>query len=250
MGWSTRQLAELAGTTVRAVRHYHDVALLDEPVRRTNGYKRYGVEHLVRVLRIKRLSDLGFSLAQIAGMGDADEYPDEALRALDTELAESIERLQRVRLELALMRRRSVPADLPHDVALATADADLSDADRSLVVVMTRLLGPAELETYTELLHEHRAGPADAEFDRLPADSDEQTRRDLAERMAEPVRELIAARPGLSEGTANTPHGARFTARALTTALDELYNPAQRDVQRRVARAVYGAPREEAGAAG
>ncbi|WP_433560110.1 MerR family DNA-binding transcriptional regulator [Pseudonocardia xinjiangensis] len=28
MAWSTRELADLAGTTVRAVRHYHDVGLL------------------------------------------------------------------------------------------------------------------------------------------------------------------------------------------------------------------------------
>ncbi|MEQ3553652.1 WhiB family transcriptional regulator [Pseudonocardia nematodicida] len=40
VAWSTRQLAELAGTTVRAVRHYHEVGLLDEPARRANGYKR------------------------------------------------------------------------------------------------------------------------------------------------------------------------------------------------------------------
>ena len=33
MAWSTRQLAELAGTSLRAVRHYHDVGLLPEPER-------------------------------------------------------------------------------------------------------------------------------------------------------------------------------------------------------------------------
>ena len=31
MPWSTRELAELAGTTVKAVRHYHEIGLLDEP---------------------------------------------------------------------------------------------------------------------------------------------------------------------------------------------------------------------------
>jgi hypothetical protein len=31
MAWSTRELAELAGTTLRAVRHYHEVGLLAEP---------------------------------------------------------------------------------------------------------------------------------------------------------------------------------------------------------------------------
>ena len=47
-----------------------EVRLLEEPERRANGYKQYGVSHLVRLLRIKRLVDLGFSLSQIAAMGD------------------------------------------------------------------------------------------------------------------------------------------------------------------------------------
>ncbi|WP_344094254.1 MerR family transcriptional regulator, partial [Nocardiopsis composta] len=59
MAWSTRQVAELAGTTVKAVRYYHRIGLLDVPERTANGYKRYEVEHLVRLVQIKRLSDLG-----------------------------------------------------------------------------------------------------------------------------------------------------------------------------------------------
>ncbi|MGV9504801.1 MerR family transcriptional regulator [Streptomyces tendae] len=59
MAWRPRQLADLAGTTVGAVRRYHDAGLLEEPPRRANGHKQYGVAHLVRVLRIKRRADLG-----------------------------------------------------------------------------------------------------------------------------------------------------------------------------------------------
>jgi DNA-binding transcriptional MerR regulator len=59
VAWSTREIAELADTTVRAVRLDHEVGLLDEPERRTNGYKQYGVAHLIRLLRIKRLTDRG-----------------------------------------------------------------------------------------------------------------------------------------------------------------------------------------------
>jgi hypothetical protein len=65
LAWSTRQLAELAGTTVKAVRHYHRVALLDEPERTTNNDKQYDVSHLVRLLRIIRLTDLDVQLARI-----------------------------------------------------------------------------------------------------------------------------------------------------------------------------------------
>ncbi|MBX0301124.1 MerR family DNA-binding transcriptional regulator [Cryobacterium sp. 1639] len=69
MAWSTRELAELAGTTLKAVRHYHQIGLLDEPGRTSNGYKQYQVAHLVRLLQITRLANLGVPLAQIAQMG-------------------------------------------------------------------------------------------------------------------------------------------------------------------------------------
>ncbi len=94
MAWSTREIAELAGTSLRAVRHYDEIGLLDEPERRINGYKQYGVAHLMRIRRIRRLNDLGFSLAQIAAMGDVEEHPAQALRILAAELVFIINRLQ------------------------------------------------------------------------------------------------------------------------------------------------------------
>lgn len=231
MAWSTREIAELAGTTLRAVRHYHEIGLLDEPVRRANGYKQYGVAHLVRVLRIKRLIDLGFSLAQIAAMGDADEHPEEALRTLDAELAATIERLERVRLELALIMKRAAPADLPCELAPATARAGLSDTDRSLIVVLTRVLGPQGLRTYSELLQSYQATPEAAEFHRLPADSCEQARDELARRLHPHVQDLLVDHPGILDLNA----GAPFAERTFGLAVLDLYNPAQIDVMRRVA---------------
>ncbi|MCO1659823.1 MerR family transcriptional regulator [Pseudonocardia humida] len=236
MAWSTRQLAELAGTSPRAVRHYHEVGLLPEPERRSNGYKQYGVSHLVRLLRIKRLTELGFSLPRIADMGEADEHPAEALRSLDAELAATIERLQRARAELGVILRGSLPTDLPADIGPAAAGADLSAADRSFVVVMTRVLGPRGLDTYRELLQDPAPDPDLAAFDDLPADADEPTRAELADRMAPAVRALHARHPGLRDIDADAPGGAASTARTIGTAIRELYNPAQIDVLVRVER--------------
>lgn len=64
-GWSTREIAEFAGTTLKAVRHYHRIGLLEEPERSANGYKRYGIKHLIRLMRIRRLVDLGVALSDI-----------------------------------------------------------------------------------------------------------------------------------------------------------------------------------------
>ncbi|XKK41724.1 MerR family transcriptional regulator [Nocardiopsis sp. ARC36] len=242
MAWSTRQLAELAGTSVRAVRHYHEVGLLDEPERRSNGYKSYGVAHLIRVLRIKRLAELGFSLAQIADMGEADSYPDEALRSLDAELESTIERLQRVRLELALVLRRSAPTELPPEMALATADVDMSDADRAFVVVMTRLMDPSAMGSYSEALKDRRIVDEEAEFDDLPEDADEETRRELAERLAGPVRGLLADHPVLGDLNLIAPKRPRYAAETSVTALKDLYNPAQIDVMVRLGKLLKNPP--------
>lgn len=103
MSWSTREIAELTGVTVRAVRHYHEVGLLAEPQRRANGYKKYGGEHLVRILRIKRLTELGFSLPRIAAMGESTELPRDAVMTLHEELTASIAHLEQARGRLQVM---------------------------------------------------------------------------------------------------------------------------------------------------
>nr|WP_296769093.1 MerR family transcriptional regulator [Rhodococcus sp. (in: high G+C Gram-positive bacteria)] len=240
MSWSTREIADLAGTSLRAVRHYHEVGLLDEPERASNGYKQYGVAHLVRVLRIKCLTDLGFSLSQIAAMGDQDEHPHEALRTLDAELAASIERLQRTRAELGVILNNQAPTDLPAELAPAAAEAELTDADRSFMVVLTRVLGPLGMASYSDLLADMRADapvssrdPVSA-FDRLPADAEESVRRDIADRMVPYVRDLYSRYPGLKTAGADAPHGSRFASETVGKAIIDLYNAAQVDVIARV----------------
>ena len=233
VAWSTREIAELAGTSVRAVRHYHQVGLLAEPERRSNGYKQYGVPHLVRLVRIRRLTDLGLSLPQIAELDDDDHHPREALLALDAELAGTIERLQRARAEVGVLLATSAPTDLPAEFVPPDAVASLSDADRSLVVVLTRVLGPEGLRVYADLLSNSPPEPTASAFDDLPADADEETRRDLAERMAPYIRALYAAHPGLRESRTDAPRGARFAADTIAEAITELYNVAQLDVLRR-----------------
>jgi len=234
MAWSTREIAELAGTSLRAVRHYHEVGLLPEPERHSNGYKQYGVAHLVRLLRIKRLVDLGFPLARIAELGEDDHHPAEALRTVDAELGATIERLQRARMELGLILRHHAPADLPADLARAAAAAPLSVADRSMVLVMSRVLGPRHRDAYAELVRSTPPHPTDGEFDALPADADEDARQDLARRMVPHIRRIQAEHPEMFDPHTDAPRGPRAVARVAAAAMQELYNPAQRDVLRRI----------------
>lgn len=231
MAWSTRQLAELAGTTVKAVRHYHDVGLLEVPERASNGYKQYGVAHLVRVLQIKRLVDLGVPLAQVESMGRADQDPDEAIRVLDAELAATIERLQRVRAELAVILRYRTPMDLP-PVFSAVAE-DLSQADRSMLLVYSRVFDDRWLDDLRQMMQDDQRTDIDGEFDRLPPDADDATRQRIAEGLAPAILRQQRKHAMLGDFTA---HSSRSPAEAESTvlqALVELYNPAQLDVLHR-----------------
>ena len=66
-----KELAQIAGTTPRAVRHYHHLGLLEIPPT-VRGRREYGVEHVARLLRIRWLADGGLSLTQVAEMLASD----------------------------------------------------------------------------------------------------------------------------------------------------------------------------------
>ena len=74
----SKELADLAGVTVRTLRHYHQMDLLPEPPRAENGYRSYGALDLVRVLRIKRLASLGMPLQQVKHMLESESSEQEA----------------------------------------------------------------------------------------------------------------------------------------------------------------------------
>lgn len=99
------QLAKLAGVTVRTVRHYHHSGLLDEPDRDESGYRRYGAAHLIRLLRVRALAEIGLPLARIAHLLDAPRAELAAcLEELDAELALQAERIARHRALIADLR--------------------------------------------------------------------------------------------------------------------------------------------------
>lgn len=107
MTWSTRELAELAGTTLNTVRHYHRVGLLDEPDRASNGYKHYEVRHLTRLILIRRLRDLGVPLDRIEHASNPESSV-AALHVIEAELGLSIARMQRARADLEAILRGPV----------------------------------------------------------------------------------------------------------------------------------------------
>lgn len=227
MGWSTRQVAELAGTTLKTVRHYHKIGLLEEPERSTNGYKQYGVTHLIRLLRIRRLVDLGVPLSDISAVEQAGENAEQALRALDAELAAGIERQQRMRQELAVLLEHRTSGDVP--TGFDAFAREMTDADRSLLMICAQVLGPAEMAALRQL-HAAPRTEVDDEFDALPADASEQARQQLAERFAPEVVQQFTDHPSLKNPVAKVRGGEALATSAMGRGLVELYNPAQVDV--------------------
>lgn len=66
MDWSIQEIARLAGTTSRTLRHYDDIGLLPPSRIGGNGYRYYDRDSLVRLQRILLLRDLGLGLPAIA----------------------------------------------------------------------------------------------------------------------------------------------------------------------------------------
>lgn len=223
MAWSTQQLATIANTTVNTVRHYHRIGLLPQPERSGNGYKRYGIPHLVRLLRIRRLRELGIPLTQIAAMDHDDTASLDELRSLDAELSTTIERLTRVRAELALLLAHEVPAQTPP--GFAKMAQEFSPTQQSLLAVYATVFDAPTLEAFRRALSD--PDPTDEEFDRLPADATDADVADLARRMAPAARRQRHDHPELVDAAKRSPHGEAAAGLILAHAVVELYNPAQ-----------------------
>ena len=135
---------------------------------------------------------------------------------------------------------------LPPELA-PTARVDLSDADRAFVTVLGRVVGPQRRRAWAEMLQDLPDDPVATEFDDLPEDADEATRQDIAERIVPYVRALRARHPNLAGAHSDAPHGERFAARTVATAIQDLYNPAQLDVMRRTGALLRAGPTEPPG---
>lgn len=101
--WSIQEIARLAGTTSRTLRHYDGIGLLPATRIAANGYRHYDESALVRLQRILLLRELGLGLPQIAAVLDASaggRAVDETA-ALETHLALLREEQNRLARQIA-----------------------------------------------------------------------------------------------------------------------------------------------------
>lgn len=99
------QLADYAGVTTKAIRHYHERGLLTEPDRDSSGYRRYGAQDALTLVKIRTLASAGVPLARVKDLLDTD--PDTlaaAIAEIDHDIKDRIAQLRRARAQLAQLR--------------------------------------------------------------------------------------------------------------------------------------------------
>jgi len=169
------QLAAYAGVTIKAVRHYHQRGLLEEPPRDSSGYRRYTAMHAIELVKIKTLAEAGVPLARVKELLVAD--PDRfavAMAEIDRNLKQRAEELGRTRKRIAQLKAG--------DQLFVSADvADYLDHLRELgvsrrTVQMERdgwiLMQSASPKQAAVWIAEKRAALGDPEFCALYLDYD------------------------------------------------------------------------------
>lgn len=115
--YTVRQLAKLAGVSVRTL-HYYDQIGLVKPERRRNGYREYGAAVALRLQQVLFLRELGFPLAEIRELLARPDF--DVLSAL---------RSQKELLERRAGRLRTLLATVDKTIELIRGERDMAIKD-------------------------------------------------------------------------------------------------------------------------
>lgn len=99
------ELAERTGLSLRTLRHYDEVGLVKASGRTDGGFRVYTETDYERLMLIRRMKPLGFSLEEMADLlsvVDDGESATDASQALDQFVAQAIERREKLRKQIAM----------------------------------------------------------------------------------------------------------------------------------------------------
>jgi hypothetical protein len=183
----------------------------------------------VRLLRIRRLADLGVPLSKVGELSTGGESTPDALRELDRKLAVSIGRMQQARADIAAILHDDAPADAP--AGFESVASRLSEADSSILHIYTQFYDEAAMADLRRMVEvDPEAAAVGNDINALAADADEATRQRLAERLAPTLAQNLIDYPWLRDPVGHMSKDKRVTQRTVIEAMTELYNPAQLDV--------------------
>ncbi|MGW4077985.1 MerR family transcriptional regulator [Streptomyces asiaticus] len=138
--------AAFAGTTPRAIRHYHQIGLLPEPERGGDGRRRYGYDDMIRLLWIRRMADVGISLDDMRAAFDESGDIEETLGRLEESLAAQEADIKRRRAAVARLRAVGSPqgllSELVTDRLGHLPPGALRASDMEALLVTERIFGP------------------------------------------------------------------------------------------------------------
>lgn len=103
------ELAERTGLSLRTIRHYDEVGLLPASARTEGGFRVFTEDDVERLMHIKAMKPLGFSLEEITELLSVVEAPQGEAQGQSAERAAHF--LQRARHERAKLARYLAQAD-------------------------------------------------------------------------------------------------------------------------------------------
>ncbi|MDT0614142.1 MerR family transcriptional regulator [Streptomyces lancefieldiae] len=207
--------AAFAGTTPRAIRHYHAIGLLAEPERGSDDRRRYGYDDMIRLLWIRKMADAGISLDDIRAAFKGTTGIEQSLARLEESLASKAAAIETQRAAVHRLREVGSPLGLLSPLVTGRLrdlpPGALRSADLDTLLVTERVFGPLGtavqadrfivLATHPELrAEEDRLAEAEAALDDTMSPDDPRI-EDLAAQRCDHETALAAAieRSGLDE---------------------------------------------------
>lgn len=192
--WSIQEIARLAGTTSRTLRHYDDIGLLAPTRIAANGYRHYDETALVRLQRILLLRELGLGLPQIAEvLGPSTGSRTQGAEGAGTQGAEGsgTERAEASALETHLALLREEQTRLARQIASVESTIDALRGGEELMA--ENMFDGFDHTQYKDEVEQRWGAKAYADGDRWWRSMTDAERTDWKQRVAGLGRDWIAA---------------------------------------------------------
>ncbi|MEU5741211.1 MerR family transcriptional regulator [Streptomyces tendae] len=138
--------AAFAGTTPRAIRHYHAIGLLPEPERGADDRRRYGYDDMIRLLWIRKMADVGIALEDIRTTFEPGTDIEQSLARLEESLADRAAVVERQRAAVRNWRESGDPLGLLSPLVTGRVrhlpPGSLRRSDLDTLLVTERIFGP------------------------------------------------------------------------------------------------------------
>ncbi|MGF6824170.1 DNA-binding transcriptional MerR regulator [Microbacterium sp. ZKA21] len=183
--WSIQEIARLAGTTSRTLRHYDDIGLLTPTRIAHNGYRHYDEQALVRLQRILLLRELGLGLPQIA------EVLDDGSLSSNSGSLSSSKRAEASALETHLALLREEQTRLTRQIASVVSTIDALKGGEELMA--ENMFDGFDHTRYKEEVEDRWGKKAYADSDRWWRSMTDAERADWQQLVSDLGRDWIAA---------------------------------------------------------